>query len=143
MARKSLERRRIQLRLTEIVARLKAVDEERVALLREMDELRLADTVLQRLSGEADIADAEAADVADVTEEHGQNPPTDMTIADMALVLLREVGSEGLTSNEVLEQLRKRWLPELARTSLSPPLSRLKAKGLIELLDDRWRMRGD
>jgi hypothetical protein len=135
MGRKSLERRRIEVRLAEIISRLEEVEAERDALHREADELRTADIVLMRLAGEKnEIGPEEAAEVSPAFGD-------DMTIADMTLVILYEAGSSGLTSSEVLDQLRKRWLPNLMRTSLSPPLSRLKSRNVIELIDDRWRIR--
>jgi len=66
----------------------------------------------------------------------GQN----LTIGQMALVLLAQAGEEGLTSNEILERIRQRWMNDLARTSLSPPLSRLKKKEEIILDGEHWKL---
>jgi hypothetical protein len=62
------------------------------------------------------------------------------TVGELALAVLKEAGDKGFTSTEILEILRESTLPKLLRTSLSPPLSRLKTKGVIELVGDRWRV---
>jgi hypothetical protein len=78
MGRKSLERRRIEVRLAEIISRLEEVEAERDALHREADELRTADIVLMRLAGEKnEIGPEEAAEVSPAFGD-------DMTIADMS-----------------------------------------------------------
>lgn len=66
-----------------------------------------------------------------------ENSSKPKTVADMALVILSET-PDGLTANEILDIIRKRWMPDLARTSLSPPLSRLKAMGKIRLQGQHW-----
>lgn len=59
------------------------------------------------------------------------------TIADMALKLLEE-NPKGLTANEILDNIQRKWMPTLARTSLSPPLSRLKHLGKVKLDGQHW-----
>ncbi|MCF8496539.1 MAG: hypothetical protein K9G62_07730 [Alphaproteobacteria bacterium] len=63
------------------------------------------------------------------------------TIGDMALVVLKG-HSEGLTASSILTEIQERWKPDLARTSLSPPLSRLKEKKEIEYVESSgvWRI---
>lgn len=139
MARKSTDWRRIETRRAEIAQRLSSLETEFEKLRAEDFELATAEAVLKRLSG---IAESQAIldDDNDNENEVAETSNGDLTIGDMAMVVLREAGEPGLTSNEVLEAVRKRWLPTLMRTSLSPPLSRLKTKGEIVLVDDRWRV---
>jgi hypothetical protein len=124
MARRSREVRRIEAREAELLARLKA---DRA----ELEELRVARRVLDRLSGDddPDLEDSEGSPGA--------------TIGELAFEILYEAkrqGLEGLTSNDLLELIREHSLPDLMRTSLSPPLSRLKKRGLIEQVGDLWRV---
>lgn len=64
---------------------------------------------------------------------------TPKTVGDMATELLKEY-PEGLTSMEILHLIRERWMPELMRSSISPPLSRLKHMGIVELDGSIWRL---
>jgi len=63
-----------------------------------------------------------------------------LTVGEAALLILREAGPEGMTSGDILSAVRVKYFPDLARTSLSPPLSRLKARGQVELEGDRWKV---
>ncbi len=55
--------------------------------------------------------------------DNSSSPPE--TVADMALEIIKEAPN-GLKADIILKEIRRRWKPRLARTSLSPPLSRLK-----------------
>jgi hypothetical protein len=63
------------------------------------------------------------------------------TVGDMAIEILKDF-PDGLTASNILFEIQKRWKPDLVRTSLSPPLSRLKEKGEIEYLEStaHWRL---
>lgn len=128
MARRTQDLRRIEAREAELLARLKADQAE-------LEELRVARRVLSRLAGsDEDEGTADGDETAT-----GEN----RTIGDLAFALLYHAkarGLEGLTSNEILELLRAEKLPDLMRTSLSPPLSRLKKRGKIEQVGDLWRV---
>ena len=65
---------------------------------------------------------------------------TDMTIGDMAVQVLTSAPPEGLTSNQILDAIRTKMMPNLQRTSLSPPLTRLKRRGVIDLVGEQWRL---
>lgn len=45
---------------------------------------------------------------------------------------------DGLKSQELLKELRKIYDPQLMRTSMSPQLSRLKEKKIIDNRNNRW-----
>ncbi len=143
MARKSAEMRRLDAREEELTLRIGIKETELRADKLELEEIQVARRVLSRLAGSEDRAEAEPeAAVAD----NGDTPPDELvdgqnlTIGQMALVLLEQAGEQGLTSNEILELIRQRWLPSLARTSLSPPLSRLKKKEEIILEGEHWKL---
>lgn len=59
------------------------------------------------------------------------------TIKDMARAVLADQ-PEGLTSQEILVEIKARFEREIDRTSLSPQLSRLKDAGEVGLLGEKW-----
>ena len=133
MARKSTEMKRLEAREAELVARLRSDQQE-------LEEVRTAKRVLSRLAGEEDVGQATISDELprniDQTID-AMNASEEQTIGDWAYTLLSQ-SPQGLTSNEILDKLKTGPLPELVRTSLSPPLSRLKKRGKIDLVGDRW-----
>ncbi len=96
---------------------------------KEHEELCIAIDVMQRFGVQID--------------ETGSASESGMpsTIGDMALEILKEV-PEGLTASEILIEIQAKWKPDLLRTSLSPPLSRLKDRKEIEYIEDNahWRI---
>ena len=124
MARKSQEWRKLEAREAELAARVQADQKE-------LDEIRIARRVLARMSG----VDGDDDDPQDAPAE-GSN----LTIGELALSLIRDAGEEGMTSNTILERLQNGPAPSLVRTSLSPPLSRLKKKGIIRLDGEHWKL---
>lgn len=146
MARKSIEMKRIETRRAEVDAEIARLDREIAAKRAERDQLDVAKLVIERLAGlppePETLPDGQPIpplpDAPDpplnyeLDEEH--------TIGDLALMVLLNADKNGLTSNEILEAIRQQWMPNLARTSLSPPLSRLKKKGTIELDGEQWRI---
>jgi hypothetical protein len=142
MARKSQDLKRLEAKDQELAARMEALAAELQAVQAQREDINTARRVLEELSG---IPPAEPLFPPD--DGNGDNDPPvagvlaspDATIGDMALALLRE-DPAGLTSGEILESIQSRWMPGLARTSLSPPLSRLKQRGVIKLVGDRWML---
>lgn len=61
------------------------------------------------------------------------------TVSDMALRILKE-HPNGLTAQDILEKIQNRWMPGLVRTSLSPPLSRLKHLGEVSYRNGIWSL---
>lgn len=59
------------------------------------------------------------------------------TIKEAVQMLLASY-PDGLTSEQILIQLRAASMPSLERTSLSPQLSRLKRSEILEYRDNRW-----
>jgi len=153
MARKSTDLKRIEARRDEIADRMSILETELEKLRYEDSELESAQKVLERLAAiemaAAHVTVTPDADNPDNLGVMGEScgfysrpdaPGTPPTIGDMALQVLMQSGPQGASSNDILEEIRKRWLPTLMRTSLSPPLSRLKAKSIIHLVGDRWKM---
>lgn len=60
----------------------------------------------------------------------------DKTIKEMIREILQK--ENGITAQEILKKIHKRWLPELMRSSLSPQLSRMKQTGEIEDKKGIW-----
>lgn len=151
MGRKSLDQKRVGRRRKEISERMTALEVELEMLRSEDLELSIAERVLASLSGVASddaslsANEHDSDDDDDNTELVGRaiRPVTSQikTVGEMAIDVLSEAGVPGMTSTEVLDAIRQRWLPTLMRTSLSPPLSRLKAKGEIELDGEYWKIR--
>jgi len=141
MARLSQDLKRIKIRRLRIERSLRAYEIEIDRLRQELSELETAERVLQRLAAspqEFEELDEAHNDVA--TSELPELAHEGYTIGDLALAVLREAGDEGFTSTEILGILRESTVPNLVRTSLSPPLSRLKQKGVIELVGDKWKI---
>lgn len=150
MARKSQDLRRIEAREHELVARIEQLERELETVRGEHRKVKTAREVLEELSGlgapepepstshelqDIDLPPASPEEIyADV-----QNF-ADLTIGDMAVQVLRSGPPEGLTSNQILDTIREKWTSNLLRSSLSPPLSRLKKKGIIDLVGEHWRL---
>ena len=60
------------------------------------------------------------------------------TIKQQIRIILGEVNPDGLSAQEILRTIRKRWTPSLERTSLSPQLSRLRRDGVIFNKNGVW-----
>ena len=144
MARKSQDRRRVDARLEQIDERLFELEAELEVLKSERIDLENAARVLDKLSGLGSTAEnAEPSGNRLDQEQDADISVPRLTIGELALIVLREAGAIGLTSSDVLEKIREKWMPDLMRTSLSPPLSRLKERGEITLEHDRWRIIND
>lgn len=63
---------------------------------------------------------------------------TPKNIQQMVLHILDEIYPGGLTSLEILDQIQRRWKPDLMRTSLSPQLSRLRKGRSIKNDKHKW-----
>jgi hypothetical protein len=122
--------KRLDAREAELTARLKADQAE-------LEELRVTRRYLERLAGE-DEKDEDNAEGDDPQDAPASGSV--LTIGQLAMALLHNAEPEGLTSNEILDRLQRGPAPDLVRTSLSPPLSRLKKRGEIVLVGDRWRI---
>jgi hypothetical protein len=94
----------------------------------ELDELEVAERVLERLSNDQDD------DQDDVSQGRGRT--REPTIADMAVKFLSEAGP--LTTTELLEQMRANWRDDLGDTTLTSTLSRTKNAGRIAYSDGKW-----
>lgn len=61
-----------------------------------------------------------------------------LTLKELVIKALTEQISGGATANQLLDLFERRWGKKVARTSLSPQLSRLKAEGKIALRGKVW-----
>jgi len=127
----------------DIVDRLSALRAQITPLEQELHEVRMAKAALQRetansrepqlaLANPAHVkaADADARSVATpvvLTTNFERSPYAHLTIKQLVLKALREHFPEGATANQMLDVFANVWgRGEIARTSLSPQLSRLK-----------------
>lgn len=62
------------------------------------------------------------------------------TMKEMIFSALNVV-PEGLDVNDLIDFIQAAFDVEVARTSLSPQLSRMKAEGVLELAGDVWRLK--
>jgi hypothetical protein len=120
--------------------RIVALEQEVEHTRAERDEVRTAHKVSMRLWLASNVPDdGSAEDQPSIALPEGSG----LTVGQAALVILHEAGPEGMTSGDILDAVRSRFFPDLVRTSLSPPLSRLKARGEAELVGDRWKVPTD
>jgi len=150
MARKSQDLKRVEARDNELAAQIEQLERELEVLRDERKKVQTAREVLEELSGippqetEGNAA-ADFPDLPPVTPEQtlaDVQEFADLTVGDMALAVLKDGPPDGCTSSQILEAIHARWTPNLQRSSLSPPLSRLKKKGAIDLVGERWQLVG-
>jgi hypothetical protein len=125
--------RKLEAREAELTTRI-AADQA------ELEEIRVARKVLGRLSGADEKTEPETPSDEDAEPSVDLGGGVDASVGDLALMLLRQAAQKGMTSGEILDAIHAKWMPGLARTSLSPPLSRLKKKEVIKLVGDRWML---
>jgi hypothetical protein len=94
----------------------------------ELDELEVAERVLERLAADQD----EDQDIVPRQPRRTKEP----TIADMAVKFLRDVGP--MATAQLLEHMRENWREDLADTTLTSTLSRAKNAGRIDYKDGLW-----
>ncbi len=64
----------------------------------------------------------------------------DKTIKELILEIL-EKNKTGLTALQILKKIHEGGLPELKRSSLSPQLSRLKEKRIVDFINSVWLLK--
>ena len=94
----------------------------------ELEELEVAERVLERLAAEQD-------DDQDIAQRHTRRTK-EPTIADMAVKFLAEVGP--MSTAQLLEHMRENWREDLGDTTLTSTLSRTKNAGRIDNKDGSW-----
>lgn len=125
MKRKAFGHKQVKERRKEIavlIAQLRLEDEE----------LAVADKVLSRMAGD-NSGEQLSLNTAIRTPRKALGKDG-KTVGDYILQVLDEmslIDSKGMTSPEILAKIQARWLPHLARTSFSPPLSRLCKSGKV------------
>lgn len=98
----------------------------------ELDELEVAERVIERLAADQD-------DDQD-TGQRQQRSTKEPTIGDMAVKFLGEVGP--MATAQLLEHMRENWREDLGDTTLTSTLSRTKNAGRIDYHDGRWHVAG-
>lgn len=122
---------------------LEYVRQRRSEIRKELQDLDTAEEIYRRAKNKPKpIAIAEIArqpalfrTVSDAAAEFARKPKT---IQEMVLQLLDEAHPKGLSALEILDEIQRRWRPDLVRTSLSPQLSRLQPK--ITHTNGKWSL---
>jgi len=94
----------------------------------ELDELEVAERVIERLAADQDDDQDSVARGARRTREP--------TIGDMAVKFLAEVGP--MSTGQLLDHMREHWREDLGDTTLTSTLSRTKNAGRIDYKDGLW-----
>jgi hypothetical protein len=97
----------------------------------ELDELRVAERVIGRLSNEDEVSELEVAPVGISVTREG-------TVTDMVIRCLKEIGPSGTVS--ILNYLREHWRADLKHTTLASTLSRAKHEGKIVVVNGQWNI---
>lgn len=128
---------------TRIKARINELKFQIATAQAELHDLQVAEKVLERLSdgGQGSYATQdpvrlEGPDRMNAIVYVGKEP----TVADRAIDALRTHGP--LTTGDLLATLQRNWRPDLAQTTLSSTLSRIKKDGAILQIEGRWRLPG-
>lgn len=116
---------RIKLRVVELRQRI-ATDQA------ELQELEVAERVLERLTGSAMEHDGFTQDVDNKPTTSTKEP----TVADVAVRVLEEFGP--LNSNDLLQKMQESWRTDLAQTTLASTLSRTKKEGRVVYDSGLW-----
>lgn len=107
------------------------IAERRSQILREIETLSVELSELDKV--ESALTDQSPQNDVQFSE------PT--TLKGMSLYVLRKTPS-GLTANQILERIRLEFGAEVARSSLSPQLSRLRNEGILVREGKNWRRVG-
>lgn len=136
----------------DLIGRLKALRDQIIPLERELAEVRRARNAVSMIdygpeqtqipfpakgeSGEPKPAAFQSNDV-----NSPRSPYARLTIKHLVRKALTEQFERGATANELLDFFADAWgRSDIARTSLSPQLSRLKQDGEIILIGQKWSL---
>jgi hypothetical protein len=95
----------------------------------ELDELRIAERVLGRLSAVSEEKGPDDGKIGTSTTKGG-------TVGDMAVQALQLNGP--LDSGALLLILQQTWRPDLKQTTLGSTLSRIKSEGRVDAENGKW-----
>jgi hypothetical protein len=120
---------RIRARIVELQNLIKAAKAE-------LDELEVAERVLERLSDGTHVSTSGHAGAPDVALVKLSGTKSGNTVADRALSALCELGP--MTSADLLLHLQETWRHDLAQTTLSSTLSRVTKTGKVINQNGVW-----
>jgi hypothetical protein len=137
----------------DLVGRLKALRDQIIPLERELAEVRRARSAVSMIDYGPEQTQilfptkGEAGGPASLPPQpvRDLNPPRSpyarLTIKQLVRKALTEQFERGATANELLDFFTDAWgRSDIARTSLSPQLSRLKTEGEIILIGQKWSL---
>ncbi len=119
---------------------LEFVRRRRAELRKQLEELDVAERVYMQATADEPI---NPSNLSRLVAAHGFRSNTHRivgprTVKEMVVQLLDEEYPAGLTALEILDGIKKRWKPDLDRTTLSPQLTRLKKQTSIRNDKTRW-----
>lgn len=138
---------------TDLMGRLKALRDQIIPLERELAEVRRARSAVSLIDygpeqtqilfppkiAATDLQPSAASEARDLSAP--RSPYARLTIKQLIRKALAEQFERGATSNELLDFFADAWgRSDIARTSLSPQLSRLKQEGQIILIGQKWSL---
>lgn len=142
----------------EVAARIRELREALVPLERELFEIGLAKSALERSPKSGDQPELFSAKGSERSPEQmsatklrnvmvhsswsaPKSPYARFTIKELILKALKEHFDEGATAIQLLDLFSSAWgRDDIARTSLSPQLSRLKQEGKLTRDGQTWRL---
>lgn len=135
-----------------LVERLDALRSQIIPLEQELLEVRLAKSALPKEGGSSDqprlaLAHPNSSKVAGsaspvLTTDPYRSPYYRFTMKQLVVRALMEHFPKGATANQLLDLFANVWgRGDIARTSLSPQLSRLREEGLIFRNGHVWHLR--
>jgi hypothetical protein len=118
------KRAQLQLKLKDITAEIKAIDDDD-------EELAVAERVLARIH-KIDLPKGQAEQLSQESKGSKTGKPEGIpTITEMAEMVLRDAeqnGEPSLETKEIVARIRKRWWPSAANNDISPTLWRAATK---------------
>ena len=118
---------RIKQRILDLEAQIAASQSE-------LDDLRIAERVLNRLGALNEEKEPDYGQPRTYTTSGG-------TVADRAIDVL--VNNGPMNTGAILAQLQEKWRPDLKQTTLASTLSRVKAEGKIKAVNGQWHVVGN
>jgi hypothetical protein len=133
----------------DLLDRLKSLRDQIIPLERELAEVRRARSAVSLVDHGPEQAQIQFPLIRTTSQEGGlqrdltsrRSPYARLTIKQLVLKALEEQFERGATANELLDFFRDVYgRGEIARTSLSPQLSRLKQDRQIILIGQKWSL---
>lgn len=114
-----------------IKERIQQIERIIASAQRELDELRVAERVINRFGNDEEAKGPDDGQIKTSTTRGG-------TVIDMAIDCLTSIGP--LDSLSILRYLQENWRADLKQTTLASTLSRAKSEGKIHTVNGVWHV---